>query len=132
MATQKAIVTLIVALAAVAIAGSAYLYLERRAAEPVSDAEAEFIAEQSQLTTELMQESLDARIEGLQDSSRERLDSPTGQALMQRCLEWEQLYEASRDEATARNRDAACAEYREFVTNGVLPETTPEDERSDL
>ena len=113
-------------IAAVAIAGggiAAFVYMEKKASEPVSEAEAEFIAEQSQLTTELMQESLDARIEGLQETERERLDSPTGQALMTRCLEWQQFHADHPTATTESNREKACGEFERYIDTGELPES---------
>ena len=123
MTEQKLSVALLAAAAVVVVSLAIYLYAERRGAEPVSEEEAQLIAEQGLLTTELMQESLEAQIEGQQQSARERLDSPTGQALMTRCLEWQQFHSEHPSEETDRNRERACSEYETFVATGELPAT---------
>ena len=123
-AKNKALL-LVAAGASVAIAIGAWLYLDKRAAEPVGAAEAELLVDQNFSNLELMQQALDAQIEGLQEDSRARLDSPTGQALMTRCLEWQQFHADHPDAMTERNRDAACGEYRRYVTSGELPD--PDD-----
>ena len=122
MSAKKVTFILIAAAAMTAIGAGAWLYADKQAAEPVSQAEADQLVDQNLVNSELMQESLDAQIEGLQESNRERLDSPAGQALMTRCLEWQQFHADHPNETTEQNREKACSEYERFIATGELPD----------
>ena len=104
-------------IAAIAIVSiPAYVYLEKRAAEPVSDAEAESIVEQNQLNTQLLQEALNEDIAAARAEAQERLDSPQGQALFAKCLEWQEFHANHPSENSATNRDEACEAYEAFLS----------------
>lgn len=124
MTTRRTFPLVLAALALVLLSASISWYLIRLDAEPVTTEENSELVEQGQLNMQLMQEALDEQLSGLNSEEQERLDSPVGQALMTRCLEWEEFFGNHPDAEIERNRDVACGEYREFIATGVLPADT--------
>jgi hypothetical protein len=91
--------------------------------QPVSDAEATALAEQAEDITQLMQNQLAEQLEGQPlNAEQTRLDSPMGQALFRKCLEWTEFHDNHASETTLLNRDDACNEYRGYIATGVEPE----------
>ncbi len=90
--------------------------------QPVNDTEASELAEQSELNTQLMQDNISERLAGVpRNAEQERLDSPRGQALMSKCLEWTEFHSNHPSDSTLLNKTAACKEYRDFIATGVEP-----------
>ena len=90
---------------------------------PADDAEAEALAEQSELNAQILQDQLTEQLtNGPNSVEQERLDSPMGQALMRQCLEWTEFLENHPSESTAENREKSCREYNEYIANGNVPE----------
>ena len=90
---------------------------------PADDAEAEALAEQSELNVQLLQDQIAEQLEsGPISMEQERLDSPIGQALMRQCLEWTEFHENHPSDSTLENRDASCAEFNEYIATGNAPE----------
>jgi hypothetical protein len=91
--------------------------------QPVNDTEASELAEQSELNTRLMQDNISERLAGGPlNAEQERLDSPRGQALMSKCLEWTEFHSNHPSDATLLNKTAACKQYRDFIATGVEPD----------
>jgi hypothetical protein len=91
--------------------------------QPVDAAEAEALQEQSALNIELMQDEISDRLTGASGSEEQaRLDTPLGQALFRKCLEWTEFHENHPSESTAANRQRACEEYQGYVIEGIEPE----------
>ena len=116
----------VAAIAALGVAAAAYLYNEKRNAEPVDPAEAEAMVEQNDLNTQLMQDQLNGQLEERRAGEQERLDSPVGQALFASCLEWQEFAANHPGEEASKNRDAACDEFDQFLESGATPEL-PDD-----
>ncbi len=91
--------------------------------QPVSDVEAAALAEQAEGITQLMQEQLSEQLAG-QPLNKEQawLDSPMGQALIRKCLEWTEFHDNHPSEMTLLNRDDACNDYRDYVATGAAAE----------
>ena len=90
---------------------------------PADDAEAEALAEQSELNAQLLRDQISEKLEnGPISEEQERLDSPIGRALMRQCLEWTEFHENHPSDSTLENRDASCAEYDEYIATGTAPE----------
>ncbi len=90
--------------------------------QPVNDTEASELAEQSEFNTRLMQDNISERLaDRPPNAEQERLDSPRGQALMSKCLEWTEFHSNHPGDSTLLNKTAACAEYRDFIATGVEP-----------
>jgi len=91
--------------------------------QPVNDTEASELAEQSELNTRLMQDNISERLAGRPlNAEQERLDTPLGQALMSKCLEWTEFHSNHPSDTTLLNKTAACHEYRDFIATGVEPD----------
>ena len=91
--------------------------------QPVNDTEASELAEQSELNTRLMQDNISERLAGGPlNAEQERLDSPRGQALMSKCLEWTEFHSNHPSDSTLLNKTAACKQYRDFIATGVEPD----------
>jgi hypothetical protein len=91
--------------------------------QPVNETEASELAEQSELNTRLMQDNISERLADRPlNAEQERLDSPLGQALMNKCLEWTEFHSNHPSDSTLLNKTAACAEYRDFIATGVEPD----------
>jgi len=90
--------------------------------QPVNDAEANALAEKTEGITHLMQEQLSEQLSGqLPDEEQARLDSPMGQALLRKCLEWTEFHDNHPSEITLLNKDDACNEHREYIVTGIEP-----------
>ena len=90
---------------------------------PANEAEAEALAEQSELNAQILQDQLsDQLTNGPISVEQERLDSPLGQAFMRQCLEWTEFHENHPSDSTLQNRTASCAEYNEYIATGKVPE----------
>ena len=91
--------------------------------QPVNDTEASELAEQSALNTRLMQDNISERLADRPlNAEQDRLDSPRGQALMSKCLEWTEFHSNHPSDTTLLNKTAACREYRDFIATGVAPD----------
>ncbi len=91
--------------------------------QPVNDTEASELAEQSEINTLLMQDNISERLAGRPlNAEQERLDSPRGQALMSKCLEWTEFHSNHPSDSTLLNKTAACKQYRDFIATGVEPD----------
>jgi len=90
---------------------------------PADEAEAEALAEQSELNAQILQDQLsDQLTNGPISVEQERLDSPMGLALMRQCLEWTEFQENHPSDLTLKNRTASCAGYNEYIATGKVPE----------
>jgi len=90
--------------------------------EPVSDAEAAALVEQAEGITQLMQDQLAEQLVGQPlNEEQARLDSPMGQALTRKCLEWTEFHENHPSETTLSSRENACNEYRDYIATGAEP-----------
>lgn len=86
------------------------------------EAETAALAEQNALNTQLMQEQLGEQLTStLLDAQQERIDSPTGQALMRQCLEWTEFNDNHPSDSSLANREQACNAYNNYVKTGVAP-----------
>lgn len=90
--------------------------------QPVSADQSAAIAEQGEVMTQLLQDELTEQLAGPpQNEEQERIDSPLGQALLRKCLEWTEFYDNHPDESARTNRDTACDEYSAFIATGNVP-----------
>ena len=90
--------------------------------QPVDDEEASALAEKTAGITHLMQDQLSEQLSGqLLDEEQARLDSPMGQALLRKCLEWTEFHDNHPSEITLLNRDDACNEHRDYIVTGIEP-----------
>jgi hypothetical protein len=86
----------------------------------VSDTEATALAEQAEGITQLMQDQLAEQLVGQPiNEEQTRLDSPKGQALLRKCLEWTEFHDNHPSGTTLSNRDNACNEYRDYIATGA-------------
>lgn len=91
--------------------------------QPVGAEESAAIAEQGELMTQQLQDQLTKQLANQPMSAeQERIDSPTGQALLRKCLEWTEFYDNHPDESSLLNRDTACDEYSDYIDSGTAPE----------
>lgn len=106
------------------LGGSAWLLIsewQRRA--PVDAVEAEAMALQSSLNTEVMQRTLNEQLVGSTDDERQqRMSSELGLALFRRCVEWTELNDNHPDINSSDNVQRACDEYRHYVETGQIPD----------
>ncbi len=116
------IVTIIAAIVLVVV-------LEWRGEQPVTPQETEDVVLQGDLNMQSMQETLTDQINSLPPSeARERIESDTGQALSRRCIQWTEVEEKDPSDENRENRERACREFRDYVDNGTLPDSTSEEE----
>ena len=91
--------------------------------QPVNDTEANALADKTEGITYLMQDQLSEQLSGqLLDEEQARLDSPMGQALLRKCLEWTEFHDNHPSEITLLNRDDACNEHRDYIVTGIEPQ----------
>jgi hypothetical protein len=89
----------------------------------VDSSEAAAIAQQAELNLENMQQTLSEKIDDRpMNEAQQRMESPTGQAMFRKCAEWTEFYDNHPSDDSRANRDKTCAEYKDFVDNGVEPE----------
>jgi hypothetical protein len=113
----------------VAVTGYALLlWIDR---QPVEMGDISAMSAQVELNTMTMQQQLSESLtERVGSDQQDRLDSPLGQALFRTCAEWTDFYESVPSEASGVHRDAACAEFEDYVKEGIEPardDTGPPD-----
>ena len=109
----RTLIRIVVAGALVALLAFAYRAWQ---SQPVEPEDAEALAEQLDASMNAVQADLIDSLERRRiEESQARMDSPTGQALLGRCLEWNDIVEANPDDDNRRYRDAACQRYRDFL-----------------
>ena len=119
------IATIIAAIALVVV-------LEWRGEQPVTPEETEDVVLQGDLNVQNMQETLTDQINSLPPSeARQRIESETGLALSQRCIQWTEVEEKDPSDENRENRERACQELRDYVDTGTLPASAPEEEAPD-
>jgi len=91
--------------------------------QPVSADQSAAIAEQGEVMTQLLQDELTEQLANQpQNEEQERIDSPLGQALLRKCLEWTEFHDNHPDKSARLNRDTACDEYSAFIETGKIPQ----------
>lgn len=104
-----------------AVVGGTWKYVTDR--QPVSAEQNATIAEQGEAMTLRLQDELAKQLADRQVSEeQERIDSPLGQALLRKCVEWTEFHGNHPDASTKANRDAACDEYGDFISKGIVPD----------
>jgi hypothetical protein len=89
--------------------------------QPVSADEAAVIVEQGELMTQQLQEQLNEQLASQPvNAEQERIDSPRGQALLRKCLEWTEFHDNHPDESSLQHRDTACGNYSAYIESGAV------------
>ena len=102
---------------------------EWRGERPVTPEETEDVVQQGDLNMQNMQDTLTDRINSLPPSeARQRMESETGLALSHRCTQWTEVEEKDPSDENRENRERACAEFRDYVETGALPNGTSSEE----
>lgn len=116
------IVTIIVAIVLVVV-------FEWRGERPVTAEETEDVVQQGDLNVQSMQDALTDQIDSLPPSEAlQRMESETGLALSRRCTQWTEVEERDPSDENRENRERACAEFRDYVETGALPNGTSTEE----
>lgn len=107
----------------IAVAGAWLLIGHWKGQTPVEPPQAEAMARQADLNTQLMQETLGERIATAPaDEQQQRMDAPLGLALFRKCAEWAEFNDNHPSVAARDNEIKACAEYRQYIETGEVPE----------
>ena len=70
-----------------------------------------------------MQEGLTDRVaDTMTNEQQERMQSPLGLAMFRKCVEWTDFNENHPSETSTMNEQQACAEFRQYVETGEIPE----------
>ena len=120
MPRLQKIILAIAVLAAFGGGVALYYYHEKRNAEPVAPEDAEAIVEQTEINSQLMQNDLNEQLDDRRADEQARLDSPLGQALFAKCLEWQEFAANHPSEQAEKNRDSACGDYDDFLQSGEV------------
>jgi hypothetical protein len=98
-----------------------------RTSPPASDSEMNTLRRLGADATAQMQQRLELELtERTTSGEQQRLDSPLGQALSRRCVEWTTLAENNPSPETTENQARACGELRSWVREGIAPERPPQ------
>jgi hypothetical protein len=111
----------------IALAGViATAFLLFRNSRPASDSEMNTLRRLGTDATAQMQQRLELElIDRTTSGEQQRLDSPLGQALSRRCVEWTTLAENHPSPETTENQARACGALRNWVREGIAPERPP-------
>lgn len=97
-----------------------YLWRMGQPVEPEQALELDQLGESNLLE---MQQGLSDRVAGAMTSEQQdRMQSPLGLAMFRKCADWADFNENHPSETTLANEERACAEFREFIETGVIPE----------
>lgn len=114
--------TIVAALILLSVFGLALAWKLNTGRQPVGAEESAAIAEQGDLMTQQLQDQLTEQLAVQSvNAEQERIDSPLGQALLRKCLEWTEFHDNHPDESTLMNRDTACGDYSDYIASGVKP-----------
>ncbi|HNP35002.1 MAG TPA: hypothetical protein PKK10_04035 [Woeseiaceae bacterium] len=119
--TSRLIVASTVVALLLALGG--YALISWRAEQAVTADELSALERQGDLNTQQMQQRLTDTLAGKVGSeAQERLDSPLGQALFRKCVEWTDFHDNHPNELSLEHRNAACSEFRRYVDEGTRPD----------
>lgn len=100
-----------------------FLFALWRGGQPVDAEQALELDQRNELNLLEMQEGLTDRVaDTMTDEQQERMQSPLGLAMFRKCVEWTDFNDNHPSETSAMNEQQACAEFRQYIETGEIPE----------